>query len=78
MLPRETALKGQAKASGVPAVTTIPNLHFLAGCNVGHSAQMSTTRNECTPSMSETSDVSLLRSLCVRCSRGLMDKAPPS
>ena len=28
--------------------------------------------------MSEKSDVALPRSLCVRCSRGLMDKAPPS
>ena len=57
------------------AVSPIPNLHLLAGRNVGHSAQVSPTRNKCTPSMSEKSDVALLSSLCVRCSRGPMDKA---
>ena len=78
MFPKQTALTGQAKASGVPAISPIPNLHPLAGCNVGHSAQVSPTRNKYTPSMSEKSDVALPRSLCVRCSCGLLDKAPPS
>ena len=75
MFLKQTAMTGQAKASGVPAVSPIPNLHLLAGRNVGHSAQVSPTRNKCTPSMSEKSDVALLSSLCVRCSRGPMDKA---
>ena len=74
----QPAFAGQAKASGVPAVSPIPNLRLLAGRNVGHSAKVSPTSKKCTPSISEKSDVALLSSLRVRCSCGLMDKAPPS
>ena len=52
----QPAFKGQAKASGVPAVSPIPNLRLLAGRNVGHSAKVSPTSKKCTPSISEKSD----------------------
>jgi hypothetical protein len=39
----QPAFTGQAKGSGVPAVSPIPNLRLLAGRNVGHSAKVSPT-----------------------------------